>query len=77
MIKILGKVGRKWLKFAELLGTIQMVVLLTLIYWTMLMLLAVPFKLLADPLALKRARSQGWIHKSPVADVLESMRKQG
>ena len=77
MITTLGKVWRKWLKFAEILGNIQMVVLLTIIYWTMLILLAIPFKLLADPLALKRSRSQRWIPKSPVNDVLESMRKQG
>lgn len=77
MVRILAKAWRYWLKFAEKLGNIQMVILLTIIYWTGFLVLAIPFKLLSDPLALKRPGASRWVHRTPVADILESMRKQG
>ena len=77
MRSILSTAWRYWLKFAETLGNIQMVVLLTIIYWTGFLVLAIPFKLLSDPLSLKRPGGSRWIDRTPIADVLESMRKQG
>lgn len=77
MSKVLAKVWRGWLKFAEVVGNVQMIVLLSIIYWTMLLVLAVPFKFLSDPLGLKRGRVFRWVSREPVSDVLESMRKQG
>ena len=77
MLRILGNGWRKWLKFAEILGNIQMIILLSIIYWTMLLTLALPFKLLADPLGLKKRQPPQWKHREHIADVLESMRRQG
>ena len=72
------KVGWKyWVKFAEILGNIQMVILLTVIYWTMMLIIAVPFKIFADPLHLKKGKPVDWIMKESVTDDLESMRRQG
>lgn len=67
---------RRWLRFAEILGNIQMVVFLTLVYWILGTLTAIPFKLFADPLALRDPRAARWHHRDPVPDILESMRKQ-
>jgi hypothetical protein len=39
-----------WLKVAEVLANLQLAFLLTLFYWTLWALVAIPFKLLADPL---------------------------
>lgn len=50
---MLKKVWHGWLKLVEVLGTVQMVVLLTVIYWTLLAVTAVPHRLLADPLSLR------------------------
>ena len=73
----MSAIWRGWLKFGVILGNIQMVVLLTIIYWTMLALIAIPFKLLSDPLALRRSRSFGWLQRRPPSDYYQWMRKQG
>ena len=75
MNRFLTSVWRGWLKFAEVFGNIQMTVLLSLIYWIMLPIVAVPFKLLADPLALRRSRR--WVTRNPESIGIDSMRKQG
>ena len=77
MLNALSKFRRKWLRLAEVLGTIQMVILLTIIYWTIVLVMAVPFKLLADPLTLKSTGSPRWISRPAVSDVLKWMGKQG
>lgn len=74
---VLGRAWRRWLKFAELLGNIQMIVLLSLVYWIMLTLVAVPFRLLSDPLALRHPGRSRWVLRAPISHVLESMRRQG
>ena len=75
--RVLSAVWRKWLKLAAILGNIQMVVVLTLIYWTILALVAIPFKLLSDPLALRRSRNFGWLQRRKPGDYSQWMRKQG
>jgi hypothetical protein len=67
MLKTLWK---GWLVFAEKFGTVQMVVFLTLLYILLLVFVAVPFRLLADPLRLKRGASQvsGWQAHPDVGD---------
>ncbi len=65
-----------WIKFAETLGNIQMVLILSLTYWTVLAVMAVPFKLFSDPLAIRRSRRHGWIKRQPVAHTLETMKNQ-
>ena len=54
-----------------------MVIILTLIYWLILAVMALPFKLFADPLSIKGPRRVGWIKRQPVADMSSEMRKQG
>ena len=77
MMSILGKLRQRWLGFAATLGNIQMVILLSLLYWTMVTLVALPLRLVADPLALRRSRRVRWLKRAPVEDMLTSMRKQG
>jgi hypothetical protein len=66
-----------WLRFATVLGTFQMIVLLSIVYFTMVMMVAIPFKLRADPLRLKRNVAPGWVVKAPVSDIMAAMRRQG
>ena len=77
MLRVLAKVGNGWLKFAEIMGNIQMIILLSLIYWTMVFFLALPFRFLADPLALRRPGRSRWISRDPISNVMDSMRRQG
>ena len=66
----------RWLMFADIVGTVNMIIILSLIYILFVMLLAVPFKLIADPLRMRRSRPVQWVRKVPMATNLESMRNQ-
>jgi len=68
---------RSWMKFANVFGNLQMWIILTLIYWVMILPLAIVFKRLADPLALKHSGQPRWIRRPPITNILESMKKQG
>lgn len=59
-----------------MLGNVVMSVWLTILYWTLLAVIALPFKLLADPLALRR-RDRSWVSRDAETDVLGWMRRQG
>ena len=67
---------RRWLKFSEVLGTFQMMVVLSLVYWTMLPIIAVPFKLFADPLVLRRPSRARWVERVSASQTIEAMQKQ-
>ena len=77
MPRILRMALQRWLRFAELLGNLQMTLLLSLVYVLLLAPLAVPFRFLADPLALRGPGHVRWVHRSPTAHILQDMRKQG
>ena len=66
----------KWLAFAKIIGTIQMVIILTIMFWVIFPIMAIPFKLLADPLANRGAHKARWIKRDPVDDVLSTMKNQ-
>ena len=53
----------RWLKVAEVIGTIQMLIILSILYWLILPLMAIPFKLLSDPLRIKRPSGSNWQEK--------------
>ena len=76
-LKWLGLIGRGWLRFAVIFGNVQMVVVLTLVYWVMVAMVAIPFKLLAYPLSLRRPRSPTWTRRVVDEDLPNSMRRQG
>lgn len=76
MLRILGKIWRGWIRFATVLGNVQMVLLLSLVYWTIVAVTAIPMRLLSDPLALRRS-NRGWVKRQPNAATLESMKRQG
>ena len=65
-----------WLAFAHLIGTVQMVVLLTVVYWVFIPLMYVPFGLMSDPLRLRRPRGSGWREREVPGDAMEYMLRQ-
>ena len=77
MLRFLAPVGRIWLRFAAILGDIQITILLSLIYWLLLPFWALPYRLFSDRLALRNPAGVGWIRRTPGADRLNAMRKQG
>ncbi len=72
----LRRAWRGWLRFAEIIGTAQMVIILSLVYWTLLAIMALFLKLLADPLALRRSHRSLWAHRQNAPDILDAMRRQ-
>ena len=74
---MLKRVWRGWLRITEVIGNFQFTLLLTIIYWVLLPFVAIPFKFLADPLSIKRSARPQWLHRMPIADPLEHLRKQG
>ena len=75
-LNLLRAAWRGWLKFAEVPGTNQMFIILTLMYWTILAAVAIPFRFLADPLVLRGPRQSNWVHRQPGGDILDAMKKQ-
>ena len=73
----LGAIWRGWLRFAIIFGNVQMIVALTLVYWIMVALVALPFKLFADPMSLRRPRRPVWVQRIVDEDLAQSMRRQG
>ena len=68
---------RVWWRLAETIGTIQTVVILSFIYWTIGSISSVPVKLFSDPLSLKNSLQSTWKdHKEP-ENALEYLKKQG
>lgn len=65
-----------WLKLAEVLGTIQMMVILSLVYWIMLPIIAVPFKLFADPLVMRKPSEAKWVKRDSGSQTLDEMKLQ-
>ena len=77
MLKSLGRLWRGWLRLAEIIGNFNLGLLLSIIYWTFFTLIAIPFKLLADPLRFRPKNRSGWTLHSPPTDILEEMKRQG
>ncbi len=73
---LLRRIVDSWLAFAHLLGTVQMVVLLTVVYWVFIPLMYVPFGLIADPLRLRRSAGSWWRKREAPDDLMEFMRRQ-
>ena len=74
---MLKKIWSRWLRIAEFIGNIQLTIILTIIYWLLVPLIAIPFKFLADPLSVRKSAKPRWIQRDPIPDALEHLRKQG
>ena len=67
---------RGWLKFAHIVGNIQIVVALTLIYWLLLAPMPAVLKLVSDPPTMRRPRRAEWGLRRASPNAMEGMRKQ-
>ena len=77
MLRFLTTAWRRWLRFAEVLGNIQLTVILSLLYWILLPFWAFPYKMFNDRLALRNPGKVHWIRRIPGTDWLSDMKKQG
>ena len=66
-----------WKRFGKKLADFQARILLSIVYFTLIMPFGVAVRLLADPLAIKAGRRHGWIDRAPdtVAALLRAGRQ--
>ena len=65
-----------WMVVARVLGTIQMIVFLTVVYWLILPFIAIPYRFFGDPFRQRRKRSALWVEQPPDGADLDRMRRQ-
>ena len=73
---IFRKAWDGWMRFAEMMGTVNLVIVLSIMYWTMVAVIAIPFKLASDPLRIKTSEGHGWVVRESFDTDLESMKSQ-
>lgn len=70
-------IWNRWLKVAEVIGTVQMVVIMTIVYWIMIPFMAIPLKLFTDPLSLRRGKGPSWtIREEYDEEIIDQMKNQ-
>ena len=53
-----------------------MIIVLSLVYWILLPFVAIPFRFLSDPLALKDPTHSRWVKRDPASIMLDAMKNQ-
>ena len=77
MWNVLGIVKRGWLSFADALGVVMFFVITTVIYFTLVTIVSIPHRLLADPLSLRRRTgSTSWWERAESDSDINTFRKQ-
>ena len=66
-----------WLAAVKVLGTIQMVILLTVVYGLFIPLLVIPAGLVADPLKLRNTGQSTWLKRPESVEGIEALQSQG
>jgi hypothetical protein len=70
-------IRKAWLRFAQALGTVQMVILLTLVYIVVLTPMAILLKFLDDPFHQRGPHKMLWLHRATEGSSLSDMKRQG
>ena len=76
MSKNLATIWRYWLAFTMWFGTVQMLLILTVIYWLVVPFIGVPLRILKDPLKQKLNTPAEWIPRESGPLDVETMRNQ-
>ena len=77
MVNVLRQFWKLWLVVVKILGTIQMVILLTVVYVLFVSVLFIPAGLIADPLKLRNTGQSTWLRRPESVEDIESLRRQG
>jgi predicted CDP-diglyceride synthetase/phosphatidate cytidylyltransferase len=76
MLVLLKRIWEWWKRVALVIGVFQTKLILTLFYFAILSLFAVPARLFSDPLLIKKGRSSWWFPRTGQKDGLEDVRRQ-
>jgi hypothetical protein len=74
-MKTLKKIGDLWMKFAFLLGNFMTGVLMSVFYFTVFALFAVPFRIFSKGINLKPEKSS-WVKRESSPDSLNDFIKE-
>ena len=75
--RILKSIWAGWMRFVTVLGTAQMILLLTIVYWLLIPLVVIPFGIIGDPLRRRRSRGLRWIQREEAQQTIETASRQG
>lgn len=76
IMQIIKTLWYKWKKVAHKIAVFQSRVILTILYFTILLPFGIVFSLFKDALNIKHAHSSNWIAKNKQPEILEEMREQ-
>ena len=65
-----------WLSFAELFGRLMFFLIMTVLYFTLVTIIAIPHRLLSDPLQLRDRNESTWHLRPESASDPSSMQRQ-
>lgn len=71
------KLWKRWLKVAQFIGNVQMIVLLSVVYWLMVTFLALPMKLFSDPLKMRKPGRSNWVERDKYVPAREFLQRPG
>jgi hypothetical protein len=71
------KAWNGWSKFVRILGTVQMVIMLFIVYWVMVMPIGVISSIFQDPLRHKQPEKSNWIERSNPTSGADFFGRQG
>ncbi|MEC9292910.1 MAG: hypothetical protein VYC65_01350 [Chloroflexota bacterium] len=74
---MLKRVWNRWIKIAHVIGTVQMMIILTVLFWIAIAPVGIVFRLLSDPLSIKKPAKSNWRQRETPSGGLEFFRRQG
>ncbi len=67
---------RGWMRLTRAIGRANAFILMTAVYFTLMVPLGIAMRLFADPLRIKKAPLGGWTPADPRAHSLDTARRQ-
>ena len=75
-LKYLRTIWNAWITVAGIIGNLQLILFLSIVYFGMIAIITVPIRLFSDPLRLKRKSTIDWEKRDTQVD-MDWMSKQG
>ena len=76
-MSVLKFIWNIWKKFVVWFGTVQMIFIVTVVYWLVLPFTGGIVALISDPLGRRLRNKSTWIPREEHADPLAEMKRQG
>jgi hypothetical protein len=67
----------RWVKIAQIIGTVQMMIILTVLFWVAVAPLGIALRLVSDPLLIKKPANSNWRLRETPSGGFEFFKRQG